>query len=63
MGVDFAVNIDRLSRPPSDQVYLEVKARTWSKRDAYQKAELISELLNVLGVDKTGLVKDPYVAL
>jgi len=61
-GVDFAVNVDRLLRPPSDKVYLEVKARTWSKHDALQKAEMISELLDVLAVDKAGLVQDEYVS-
>jgi 5-methylthioadenosine/S-adenosylhomocysteine deaminase len=61
-GVDFAVNLDRLTQPPSDKVYLEFKARTWSKQDALQKAEMISELLDVLGVDKAGLVQDEYVS-
>jgi 5-methylthioadenosine/S-adenosylhomocysteine deaminase len=61
-GVDFAVNLDRLARPPSDKVYLELKARTWSKHDAVQKAEMISELLDVLAVDKSGLVQDGYVS-
>lgn len=61
-GVDFAVNVDRLSRPPAETAYLEVKARTWSKQDAVQKAEMISELLDVLGVDKGGLLRDEYVA-
>jgi len=61
-GVDFAVNLDRLIQPPSDEVYLELKARTWSKQDALQKAEMISELLGVLAVDKAGLVCDEYVS-
>jgi len=61
-GVDFAVNLDRLIRPPSDKVYLELKARTWSKHDALQKAEMLSELLDVLAVDKAGLVQDEYVS-
>jgi 5-methylthioadenosine/S-adenosylhomocysteine deaminase len=61
-GVDFAVNLDRLFQPPSEEVYLEVKARTWSKHDALQKAEMISELLEVLAVDKAGLVQDEYVS-
>jgi 5-methylthioadenosine/S-adenosylhomocysteine deaminase len=61
-GVDFAVNLDRLIQPPSGEVYLEVKARTWSKHDALQKAEMISELLDVLVVDKAGLVQDEYVS-
>jgi len=62
-GVEFAVNIDRLTQPPSDEVYLEIKARTWSKQDAVQKAEMISEILDLLAVDKAGLVRDEYVTL
>jgi 5-methylthioadenosine/S-adenosylhomocysteine deaminase len=61
-GVDFAVNLDRLTQPPSDDVYLELKARTWSKQDALQKSEMISELLDVLAVDKVGLVQEQYVS-
>jgi 5-methylthioadenosine/S-adenosylhomocysteine deaminase len=61
-GVDFAVNLDRLIQPPTEEVYLELKARTWSRHDALQKAEMISELLDVLAVDKAGLVQDEYVS-
>ncbi len=61
-GVDFAVNLDRLIQPSLNEVYLELKARTWSKHDAVQKAEMISELLDVLEVDKAGLVQDEYVS-
>ena len=56
------LNLDRLIQPPSEEVYLELKARTWSKHDALQKAEMISELLDVLAVDKAGLVQDEYVS-
>jgi 5-methylthioadenosine/S-adenosylhomocysteine deaminase len=62
-GVEFAVNLDHLTQPSSDEVYLEIKARTWSKQDAVQKAEMISEILDLLAVDKAGLVKDEYVTL
>jgi len=61
-GVDFAVNLDQLNRPSSEGAYLELKSRTWSKQDAVQKASMISELLDVLGVDKEGLVPDEYAA-
>ncbi len=60
-GVEFALNLDRLTQPASGDLYLEIKARTWSKQDAVQKAEMISELLDVLGVDKAGLMRDEYV--
>jgi 5-methylthioadenosine/S-adenosylhomocysteine deaminase len=61
-GVEFAVNLDRLTQPPSTEAYLELKARTWSKHDALQKAEMISELLDVLAIDRAGLVQDEYAA-
>jgi cytosine/adenosine deaminase-related metal-dependent hydrolase len=61
-GVDFAVNLDRLIQPPSEKVYLELKARTWSRHDALQKAEMISNLLDVLAVDKASVVQDEYVS-
>lgn len=60
-GVQFAVNLDHLTQPASGDVYLEIKARTWSKQDAIQKAEMISELLDLLAVDKAGLVPEEYV--
>ena len=62
-GVEFAVNIDRLTQPPSDEIFMEIKARTWSKQDALQKAEMISEILGLLTVDKAGLVRDEYMTL
>ena len=62
-GVEFAVNVDRLTQPLSDDVYLEIKARTWSKQDAVQKAEMISEILDLLAVDKAGLVRGEYAML
>ena len=62
-GIEFAVNLDHLIQPQSPDVYLEIKARTWSKQDAIQKAEMISELLNLLAVDKSGLVLDEYLML
>jgi 5-methylthioadenosine/S-adenosylhomocysteine deaminase len=60
--VEFAANLDRLTQPPSDEVYLELKARTWSKQDALQKAALLSELLQVLQVDERRLIQDEYMA-
>ncbi len=61
-GVEFAVNIDRLIQPPSDDTYLELKARTWSKQDALQKAALLSELLQALGIDQPKLLQDEYMS-
>lgn len=48
---DFAINLDRLTRPKLSGYYLEIKARTWSRQDAEKKAELAIHLLQMLGLD------------
>lgn len=58
---DFAVNLDRLSQAGDGEAFLEIKSRTWSKADAERKAELISELLSLLQVDRSEIVKQEYV--
>jgi len=59
-GVDMAVNLDRLTKPTQDRPFLEIKSRTWSKRDAERKAERIGELLTLLGVSPEDIVKREY---
>lgn len=60
-GVHFAVNFDRLTKPAYEGTFLEIKSRTWSKKDAEQKALLIGELLDVFNVDRKNLLKREYV--
>ncbi len=60
-GVQFAVNFDRLTKPAYEGAFLEIKSRTWSKKDAEQKALLIGELLDVFNVDRGSLLKRDYV--
>jgi 5-methylthioadenosine/S-adenosylhomocysteine deaminase len=60
-GVQFAVNFDRLTKPAYEGAFLEIKSRTWSKKDAEQKAVLIGELLDVFEVDRESLLKQDYV--
>ena len=48
-GVEFYVHLDRLLNPPADGYFIEVKSRTWSRRDARDKAQVIAELLALLG--------------
>lgn len=57
---DFAINQDQLVSEPRG-VFLEIKSRTWSAKDALHKAELIGELLEQLGVESTGQLKVEYV--
>ncbi len=59
-GVELFVNIDRLLKPELDDCFLEIKSRTWSRRDAELKAEKISELLRELGVEDSEAVPQEY---
>ena len=62
-GTDFAINFDRILKPPSGGSFLEIKSRTWSLQDAERKAALISELLDRLDIPETALVKAEYLDL
>jgi 5-methylthioadenosine/S-adenosylhomocysteine deaminase len=62
-GVEFYVHLDRLLNPATDGYFLEVKSRTWSRRDAQDKAAVISELLEHLGARNDQTIAEDYVAL
>ena len=61
-GEDFAINIDKLSKPPEEGYFLEIKSRTWSEEDAIRKAVLAGELLEKFGVRPNEIVRGEYVA-
>lgn len=60
-GTDFQVNVDRLFKPPYEDLFLEIKSRTWSSADAMLKADLIGELLEIMQVRQDRLVHQEYV--
>jgi len=62
-GTEFAINIDRLIQPYRPGYFLEIKARTWSKKDAEVKAELIGELLDLFGIPHAAVIGREYVDL
>ncbi|HVH57193.1 MAG TPA: amidohydrolase family protein [Vicinamibacterales bacterium] len=62
-GVQFYVHLDRLLNPPTDGYFLEVKSRTWSRRDAQDKSAIISELLERLGARTDQTIAEDYVEL
>ena len=63
MGEEFYVNIDQITRPVLPGFFVELKSRTWSRRDAEQKAGLISELLAALGIQGAAPVSQEYTEL
>ncbi len=60
-GTEFFFNLDRLIVPPHLGSYLEIKSRTWSRRDAEEKARLIGELLALFGGSAQATIKEEYV--
>jgi 5-methylthioadenosine/S-adenosylhomocysteine deaminase len=56
----FAVNLDHLAGADSEDAYLEIKSRTWSRRDAERKASLIGNLLQIFKVQDRELVRSQY---
>ena len=59
-NTEFFVNLDQM-REPQLGYYLEIKTRTWSRKDAERKAQLASELLSVLGASSGEKVTEDYI--
>ncbi|HRH44367.1 MAG TPA: amidohydrolase [Pyrinomonadaceae bacterium] len=57
---DFYLNLDNVTTP-SLGYFLEIKSRTWSRKDADNKAQLLGELLELLGADKDDVVTKDYI--
>lgn len=62
-GVEFFVNLDRVLKPARPGFFLEVKSRTWSRRDAQHKAALIAQLVDVLGASVADAVHADYMEM
>jgi 5-methylthioadenosine/S-adenosylhomocysteine deaminase len=62
-GVEVYVHLDRLTDPPSEGYFVEVKSRTWSRRDAQHKANAITEFLSLFGTSPDDTIGDGYVEL
>jgi 5-methylthioadenosine/S-adenosylhomocysteine deaminase len=62
-GVQFYVHVDRLLTPAFDGYFVELKSRTWSRRDAQDKSALITELLDRLGASPQETIAEDYVEL
>ena len=59
---EFFVNLDHMKQPDMGY-FLEIKSRTWSRKDADLKAELVNELLNLLGVGHAEVVTQDYIEI
>jgi len=59
-GVEFFVNLDKLIKPEVSGYFIEIKSRTWSKRDAEDKAKLIGELMALFGAETDESLAEDY---
>jgi len=59
---EFFINLDRLDTPALGY-YLEIKSRTWSRRDAEDKAKWTTELITLLGGSLEKTVTQDYVEI
>jgi len=57
---EFFVNLDKVTEPELGH-FLEVKSSTWSRKDADNKAHLVSELLSLLGASGGETVTKDYI--
>jgi len=62
-GGQFYVHLDRLLNPPAGGYFVEVKSRTWSRRDAQDKAAIITDLLERFGARPDDTIEEDYVEL
>jgi 5-methylthioadenosine/S-adenosylhomocysteine deaminase len=59
-GTEFFINLDEMLEPALGR-FVEIKSRTWSRRDAESKATLTSDLLDVLGLSRDQTVTSDYI--
>jgi len=60
---EFFFTIDRMLKPSIPGAFLEIKSRTWSRRDAEEKALKLSALLQSLGVRDARPVEQDYAEM
>lgn len=61
-GTEVYINLDHLENP-SLGYFVEVKSRTWSKRDAEYKAEIAANLIRLLGGSPENNVTKDYIEM
>jgi 5-methylthioadenosine/S-adenosylhomocysteine deaminase len=62
-GVEFFVNLDQVIKPALEGFFVEIKSRTWSRRDAQDKAAIIRELLDLFGATPEQVVTADYAEM
>lgn len=61
-GMEFYINLDQVVEPNLGY-FVEIKSRTWSRRDAEHKAGISIELLKSLGASTEGAIEKDYIEI
>ncbi len=59
---EFFINFDSLTKPAKGY-YLEIKSRTWSRKDAIKKSQLVLELLAYIDAEKYETIYEDYIRM
>jgi 5-methylthioadenosine/S-adenosylhomocysteine deaminase len=60
--IEFFINIDSVSKPDLG-LFLEIKSRTWSQKDAEIKSRLTTELMEFLGASPAKTISEDYLEM
>jgi 5-methylthioadenosine/S-adenosylhomocysteine deaminase len=61
-GLEFFINLDRMDSPALGH-FLEVKSRTWSRKDAEHKTLVARELVKTIGISNEVSITQDYIEL
>ena len=61
-GIECYINLDEVNQPSLGS-FVEIKSRTWSRRDAENKSELAVDLLKTLGIVTDEIIGKDYLEL
>jgi 5-methylthioadenosine/S-adenosylhomocysteine deaminase len=61
-NTEFFINLDTMKIPPAG-TFLEIKSRTWSRKDAIKKAAMLHDLLNLLSPQQGDIFHQDYIQL
>lgn len=61
-GTEFFINVDSVKHPPLG-TFLEVKSRTWSRKDAEQKSQRMIDLIQQLGASPENTISQDYIEM
>ena len=59
----YFINVDQVLDPNLPDLFVEIKARTWSQVDAEHKASAILRMLDIIGISSSDIVRAEYLEM